>query len=437
MTRSEPACIGSTSTCRTACILAHILVTEEAHISFRLLLCSAILCAAGSLVRAQELGTLKEAYSGNHVFALRDAVQHSATPEFYKAAVEASANQVPQAVKHLRSVISAAPHSSEADQAHDLLANLFFRNGLYQDGLQEIKTALKEHPDAGDASNMLPLATALGQMPGMRVVSRKASKLQIEPGSTFLPLKLNGKDARFFFDTGAGFSVLTEAEVKELGLVAHSVNSTMGDSSGKGVTGFRVVLVNDIIIGGLHLRYVPFLVLSDEGEPWNSLPLNRRGIIGLPILLAMRTLRWRPAGSFEFAFPAKSLNLANCNMLFHNSNPIIDVQVEGKRLDFTLDTGAVDTDLNPPFARALPALMRTGSPENRTIEGVGGTTEGESILLPSVSFLIGARTVMLSPTHVFTEHGNGTWAAGNMGMDMLKQWSAFTVDFESMTLELE
>ena len=411
--------------------------TEEANISFRLFLCYGAFLAAASLVRAQESGTFQAAYSENHVFALRDAVQGSSPSQFYKAAVEASANEVPLAVEHLRAVIAAAPHSNDAERAHDLLANLFFRNGRYQDGLKEIEAALKEHPDAEDAKNMLPLARALDRMPAMQVASRKASKLQIEPGSTFLPLKLNGKRARFFFDTGAGFSVLTEAEVKELGLVAQTVNSTMGDSSGKGVTGIRVVLINDVTIGGLHLRYVPFLVFSDEGEPWNSLPLNRRGIIGLPILLAMRTLRWSPAGAFEFAFPAGSLNQANCNMLFHNSNPVIDVRVEGKHLDFTLDTGAVDTDLNPPFAKALPALMKTGSPERRTIEGVGGTVEGNSILLPSVSFQIGARTVVLSPTHVFTEQGTGTWAAGNLGMDMLKQSRAFTIDFESMTLELE
>jgi len=420
-----------------AYILAGTFASEEANNSMRLLLCIATLCATNLLVCAQEPDKLQEAYRGNHVFALRDAVQQSAASEFYKAAVEASTNQVPLAVEHLRSVIAADPNSNDADQAHDLLANLFFRNGRYRDGLKEIEAALKEHPDAEDAKNLLPLAKALGKMPAMQVASRKASKLKIEPGSTFLPLKLNGKEARFFFDTGAGFSVLTEAEVKELGLVAETVNSTMGDSSGKGVAGFRVALVKDVTIGGLHLRNVPFLVFSDEGEPWNSLPLNRRGIIGLPILLAMRTLRWSPAGAFEFAFPASSLNGANGNMLFHNSNPVIDVRVDGKHLDFTLDTGAVDTDLNPPFAKALPALMKTGSPERRTIEGVGGTTEGNSILLPSVSFQIGARTVVLSPTHVFTEHGTGTWAAGNMGMDMLKQSPAFTIDFESMTLSLE
>ena len=418
-------------------ILARTLVTRRRRIRCKLLICSVTFFAVASLLRAQELDKLKEAYSRNHVFELRNAVHRSSVPEFYKAAVEASANQVELAVNHLRSIIAASPHSSDADDAHDLLTNLFFRNGLYRDGMKEIESTLKERPEAADAKNMLPLATALGAMPQMMVVSRKASKLDTEPGSTFLPLKLNGKDARFFFDTGASISVLTESEVKELGLAAQTVNSTMGDSSGKDVTGFRVALVDNVVIGALHLRNVPFLVLSDDGGPWNSLPLNRRGIIGLPILLAMRTLRWTPTGLFEFGFPSQVLHVATCNMLFHNSNPVIDVRVEGKHLDFTLDTGAIDTDLNPPFAKALPALMKTGTPEKRTIEGVGGITEGDSILLPSVSFQIGAHLVVLSPTHVFTEHGNGTWAAGNMGMDMLKQSSAFTLDFESMTLQLE
>ena len=81
-------------------------------------------------------------------------MQRSSATEFYKAAVEASANEVPLAVEHLRSVIAAAPHSSDADRAHDLLANLFFRNGRYQDGLKEIEAALKEHPDAEDAKKI-------------------------------------------------------------------------------------------------------------------------------------------------------------------------------------------------------------------------------------------------------------------------------------------
>ena len=308
---------------------------------------------------------------------------------------------------------------------------------MYRDAFNEITAALKERPDAADPKSMLPIFTALNELPPMTIVAMRPSTLQIEPDSIFLPLKLDGKEAEFFFDTGAGISCIGESEAKELGLVTKMVEGKMGDASGQGVTGLRVALVADLIIGGLHLRNVPFVVLPDSGEPWNQLPRRKRGIIGIPVLLAMHTLRWTPKGSFEFGFPTQPLNVTTCNMLFHNSNPVIDVHVERKRLNFTLDTGAVDTDLNPAFAKTLPALMKSGTPENRPLEGLGGTVNGDSILLPSVTLQIGNRNTVLKPAHVFTEHGNGTWAAGNLGMDVLKQAPAFTLDFGAMTLRLE
>src|SRR6185369_16301744 len=145
-------------------ILARTLVTRRRRSRCKLLICSVTFFAVASPLRAQELDKLKEAYSRNHIFELRNAVHRSSVPEFYKAAVEASANQVELAVNHLRSIIAASPHSSDADDAHDLLTNLFFRNGLYRDGMKEIESTLKERPEAADAKNMLPLATALGAM---------------------------------------------------------------------------------------------------------------------------------------------------------------------------------------------------------------------------------------------------------------------------------
>jgi predicted aspartyl protease len=390
----------------------------------------------GLPAQAQAPDALKAAYDANQVFVLRDAVEHFPAPLFYTAAVEASSNRVQAAEKDLGSVIRKAPHSNDAYEAHDLLGNMYFRNGMYREGFNAIVAALHERPDASDAKSMLSILTALNGFPKTTIVDSKPSSLQIEPGSTFLPLKMNGKDAEFFFDTGAGISVIGESEARELGLVPKPVEGKMGDASGQGITG-QITLVSDLRIGGLHLQNVPFLVVADTGEPWNQLPQSRHGIIGLPLLLAMHTLRWTPTGKFEFGFPAQALNLGTCNMLFHNSNPVINVVVERKHLDFTLDTGAVDTDLNPEFARSLPSLMKSGTPENRSIEGLGGSTKSSSILLPSVLLEIGGKNVFLRPAHVFTEHGNGTWAAGNLGMDLLKQTHSFTLDFEAMTLRLQ
>jgi predicted aspartyl protease len=391
----------------------------------------------GQLNQAQLPDALKTAYEANQVFALREAVSRSSAPLFYRGAVNASSNSVRAAESDLQSVIQHDPHSDDAYEAHDLLGNMYFRNGMYHEGYAEIVAALHERPEASDAKSMLAILTALNALPNMTVVEAKPTSIDIEPGSTFLPLKANGKDLDLFFDTGAPISVIGESEAKELGITTKRVEGKMGDSSGKGVSGFQLALVSDLRIGGLHLRDVPFVVVADSGEPWNHLPKNRHGIIGLPLLLAMHTIRWTPAGKFEFGFPGQTLNLSKCNMLFHNSNPVIDVLVDREHLDFTLDTGAVDTDLNPQFAKALPALMKRGTPEKRSLEGLGGKVENSSILLPSVTFEIGGRSVVLSPAHVFTDHGNGTWASGNLGMDLLRQAHAFTLDFGAMTLRLQ
>ena len=381
--------------------------------------------------------SFKAAYDANQVFVLRDAIEHSRTPLFYRAAVEASLNRVQAAEKDLRTVIRKDPHSNDAYEAHDLLGNMFFRNGMYREGFNEIVAALHERPDGSDAKSMLFILTALNGLPKTTIKDSKPSSLQIEPGSTFLPLKINNRHAEFFFDTGASISVIGASEARELGLVAKPVEGKMDDASGQDIASLQITLVADLRIGDLHLRNVPFIVVADTGEPWTDLPQSRHGIIGLPLLLAMHTLRWTPTGKFEFGFPAQALNVGTCNMLFHNSNPVINVLVEGKNLDFTLDTGAVDTDLNPEFARSLPSLIKTGTPENRSIEGLGGSTSSPSILLPSVLLGIGGKNVFLRPAHVFTEHGNGTWAAGNLGMDLLKQAHSFALDFGAMTLHLQ
>jgi predicted aspartyl protease len=390
----------------------------------------------GMVAQAQP-NSFKAAYDANQVFVLRDAIEHSQAPLFYRAAVEASLNHVEVAEKDLRAVVRQNPHSNDGYEAHDLLGNMYFRNGMYRESFDEIVAALHERPNASDPKSMLSILSALNGLPKTTITESKPSSLQIEAGSTFLPLKINNKDAEFFFDTGASISVIGESEARKLGLVAKGVEGKMGDASGQGLTNLQITLVADIRIGGLHLQHVPFIVVADTGEPWNTLPQSRHGIIGLPLLLAMHTFRWTPTGKFEFGFPAQALKAGTCNMLFHNSNPVINVFIEGKNLDFTLDTGAVDTDLNPAFARSLPSLMKSGTSEKRSIEGLGGNTNSPSILLPSVLLGIGGKNVTLRPAHVFTKQGNGAWAAGNLGMDLLKQARSFAVDFGAMTLRLE
>ncbi len=229
---------------------------------------------------------------------------------------------------------------------------------------------------------------------------------------------------------------MSEREAKSLGLTAETVATQLGDSSGNGVSGFRVAIAKDLIIGGLHLQNVAFAVIPDTNEPFVEMPDSEgnRGLIGLPVLLAMQTIRWQPKGDFEFGFPSQP-DPTRSNMLFYGSSPIVQVSVQNKTLNFSLDTGAVDTDLNPTFAQELPELIASGQKETRKTTGLGGVSNSDSVLLPSVTFQIGGRDVVLKPAHVFVTHSLGRWA-GNLGNDLLHQAQTITLDFHAMSLKL-
>jgi predicted aspartyl protease len=388
-----------------------------------------VLVSAGAL-RAQTPDALHEIYESNQVFALRDAVGLGHAPLFYRGAVEASMNQLGPARKHLRAVIRADPHSKEAYDAYDLLANLYFRNGLNREALAEIEAGHAERPDSADVNNALPLFRALAESPDMEVVRRKSARLmRVGDDHRSLPVEIDGKEVTYGFDTGADVSVIGESDAKRLGLTVKRVETKLSESSGTDVAGFSLAVAKDVVIGGLHLRNAAFLVLQDTGEPFVEIPEGSRGLIGLPVLLAMQAVRWEATGWFEFGAAARLKKPVTQNLLFHGTNPLVQVSVKDKPLIFSLDTGAVDTDLNESFAKKFPELVAAGEKESRPIEGFGGKNTYDSILLGPVVFRVGGQDVTLKAPHVFPSH--------SLGNDILNQAKGVTLDFKAMGLRLE
>jgi hypothetical protein len=60
-----------------------------------------------------------------------------------------------------------------------------------------------------------------------------------------------------------------------------------------------------------------------------------------------------------------------------------------------------------------------------------------SITVPKLTFQVGDVPTVLRPAHVLLKQIGAKCCIGNFGMDLLKQGSAFKIDFGAMTLELE
>ena len=375
----------------------------------------------------------------NQAFALRDAAKNGNLPAFYRGAVAESQNRLAEARKDLDKAIAADPHSKEAFEAHEMLANMNFRQGRFREALVEAEAAHAVTPGSADLNNMLPLLRALAESPDMAVAERRSSRFEMKAdsdGSLGLPVLIDGKEVTYGFDTGAALSVIDESDAKLLGLTVKHVDTKLSESSVSVIPGFNIEVAKDLVIAGLHLKNVPFFVLQDTGEPFVHVPVGSRGLIGLPVLLAMETVRWEPAGWFAFGKAARMKNHKAQNLLFHGATAIVQVHVNDKALIFSLYTGAVDTDLNQGFAKALPELVEAGQKENRAITGLGGSNQYDSVLLGPVTFAVGGRDVTLKAPHVFPTHSLGSFD-GNMGNDILHQAKAIELDFKAMELKLE
>jgi predicted aspartyl protease len=399
------------------------------------------LCLLQPLSISQESGdSLKKLYEEHHWFALRDATLQADAPPFYRAAVEAAFDEVEPAEKDLGQLIVQSPHSADAYEARELLATLYFRHGLYRKALQQLRAMSNEKPEAKDVANEMALFAAFGKADqSTGDLSFSTLQMRREDGNLYLPVEIEEKTALYAFDTGANFSLISESEASRLGLAVTSVDTRIGDSSGNQL-GMRVAVAKSLKIGGLQLHNVAFGVLPDAQPPFNELAEQKRGLLGIPILLAMHTVCWSSDGTFTLGRRSEQFDLRKANLAFEQMFPVTRAYFQGTGIDMTVDSGAEKTVLSPPFASAFPDVLKSGGKsESHKLTGVGGSTSYESILLPSLELQIGGLKVTLTNAHVLTQESSDTskWAAGNLGIDLLNEARSTTLDFGSMRLTLQ
>jgi hypothetical protein len=254
-----------------------------------------------------------------------------------------------------------------------------------------------------------------------------------------LPVSIDGATVNYILDNGFSLSGMSESEAKRLKLSVHTVSTEIDTMSGAPVN-IRLAVVHDLGIGRVHLRNVAFYVLPDDKPPFNQRAPGHRGILGLPVVLALGHFAWQPASRTFQTFSTYSEGPApGANLAFDGSNVFTQLIFRGTTLDVNLDLGAQNTVLYPSFAKQFPAIQERSPTEQHRVTGVGGSASIKSFTLPSLSFQLGGFDLALRPATILLEENNSTstWSKGNLGMDLLNQAHRANVDFGSMTLNLK
>jgi predicted aspartyl protease len=383
---------------------------------------------------------LKALYDAHDWFALRDAVNATDAPPFYRGAVAYAFNDTEAARSNLEQVIATAPDSDDATEARGLLIYLYQRQGHFAHTLEQVRLIRKALPDAPGLKNAEALFAALSRYPEQSLVfrDRKTLRYAMKGGNLFVPVEVNNTHAEFMIDTGANFSVVSESEAKRLGLTLSESGATGTVVTGAQVS-FRTALAPTVKVGGVHLRNVVFLVSPDTHQPFVSLPRGWRGALGIPVLLAIERFTWTATGDFEVGREPDRVDNTRSNLCFEGVTPVVEGAFDTKPATLVLDTGATHTDLGPRFATDFPGAMRGGTRRTRVVGGVGDRTTVESMSLPEVRLDIGGFGLRLRPASVLLTQlaTDDRWFFGRLGIDALCQARAVTIDLRAMTLRLE
>jgi hypothetical protein len=264
------------------------------------------------------------------------------------------------------------------------------------------------------------------------------SVLQHDAQSFSVSLTVNQKPAKFFFDDGADFSCISEQRAKQLGMEIHETAGSVGSMTRE--TGFRMAVAHDVTIGSMHFQDVSFAVFPDDQEPMSVVPLEERGIIGIPLMNATGTFHWKADGTLTIGAKPKSLNPSRANLFLDaGKRPVVKISFQGQDVWTALDTGAMNTDVYAPFAkRFADYLKQNGNPGHTEIRGMGGADTFDSIDVPALQLQLAERDVVLRPARILTKRSERRdWIFANVGKDLLTQTSGFTLDFRAMKLTLE
>ena len=389
------------------------------------------------LVSAADTPTLKALFDQHRWFALRPAIKNEKNSSpLYLGALASAFNRDGEAEKYLNRVIELAPTSDDAVQARKMLAYLYGRSGRNHQALQEFESLLKVRPGFAEAENARAIYAVFSQHPDLSVgkIGRTVVQGDISNGNLLLPVSIHGERRYWVFDTYFNVCSMTESEARLLGIAVNEVSAQVADSAG-GRVKVRTAFVSELAIGDVRVRNVSFIILPDTLGSTDSPP---SGHIGIPVILALKSIQWKADGTVAIGSMSTDDNNAESNLSFDGLNLVTRVEFQGKGLDFILDTGNhTGTQLWPYFGEDFSDFVsQRGTRSTQSITEIGGSRELEVILLPAMPLIVGGMNVVLPHPAVFSEPVGDGLHDGLLGMDVFGQAKTVRIDFRSMTLKL-
>jgi predicted aspartyl protease len=295
-----------------------------------------------------------------------------------------------------------------------------------------------KYMDEGDAQeydNNLKIWSSLENAPPQKVHIKEKTIIKMKKDIAGLNTiqVLTGKDSLdFIFDTGANLSTTSESIAKQLKMAVYPTEIEVGTITGNKVLA-KLAICDELSLGSISLNNVVFLVLPDEALNFPQINYQIFGILGFPVLEALKEITITQKGDFIVPKVRSTFNRPS-NLAVKGLNPLVSLN----NMHFTFDTGADHTILYHRFYMDNKQEIEDKYHiEKISFGGAGGVEDFEGFTI-DYTFNVGGRQVELKNISLLKHKIDDNKSVyGNIGQDLIQSFDTMTLNFEKMFIKFE
>lgn len=281
---------------------------------------------------------------------------------------------------------------------------------------------------------------ALSKVPPQRMLLNKTTTILAKTDSVGLitvPVSIANHTMDFVFDTGAGYSLISEEYARKMGFKILDITVSV---QGFNVVPMKIGVAEKIRIGDAELENIIFLV-NPEKMTFPQLPnYEIKGIIGLYTMLTMREIQYDHKQG-TITIPKQPHNYSTSNMILNNLALYSQAIVRTDTLTLKFDSGAVTGGLGSAyFEKHIDYIRQNGKLDSTNMGGLGGHIKGLQVYkLSQLSVQVGeGRTIVpnvevqISPSEVAFLKNEGV-----LGLDYIHLFNKMIISLKDMYLTFE
>jgi predicted aspartyl protease len=311
----------------------------------------------------------------------------------------------------------------------------------YSDAAKTTTTILSDYKniltleEANDFKNSLKIWKTLENTAPQKIEIQGDTKIRMTKdiaGLNNLTVTAKGQQADFIFDTGANLSTISETVANRFGMKVFPTEIEVGSITGKTVLA-HLAVCEELLLQNIVMHNVIFLVMPDKALSFDQINYQIKGILGYPVIEALKEIQITRDG--DFIVPAIPHGyVGNANMALAELTPIVNI--EGK--PFSLDTGADHTSLYHAFyTDNKEEIQQHYAIRKIKFGGAGGVTEVDGYVISHTFNLDGHKTTLENLQLVIDKSRPEETLYGNIGQDLIRQFSSMTLNFKYMFLKFE